>query len=82
MSTITITVQGSTGTGKTTLCQIIGEVLRARGIKVSSLPPELTAETNFVEMRDVRQLEAALRTLGEEGLEVHIVEKQALKARS
>ncbi len=35
MNTVTITVEGPAGSGKTALCQLIGDTLQAYGIKVS-----------------------------------------------
>jgi thymidylate kinase len=43
MDTITITVEGPTGSGKSALCQLINETLQAYTFKVS-LSPELQQE--------------------------------------
>lgn len=81
MSTIKIEVTGTTGTGKTAICQIISEVLKSRGIQVTSMPPELSDTTHFSELRNVVELEGALRSLAAKGLTVEISETNAYRAR-
>lgn len=74
MNKITITVEGTTGSGKTAICQLIAEALAREALPIVELPPVLSQSTNFSELRDVLSLEHAIRGIRGQ-VRITIVEK-------
>jgi len=68
MTTITITVEGPAGSGKTALCQLIGDTLQAYSVKVV-LDKKVQRD-----LRDSQSLYAALTSIRRQA-EVHMIEK-------
>lgn len=74
MNKIKITVEGTTGIGKTAVCQLIAETLGKKTLVVTSVPYELSAKTHYAELRTADGLEYALHEIRDR-VEIDIVEK-------